>query len=175
MKHFQQNLLVVLALALCGLCVFQWYEQTVQRNEIQKLNQMVFERNTAIQGYTNSIASLNFQVNQMDARVTELKSMVATNEQLILSQKAEITRLQFQNETFTNEITQYKSAIDTLKSRLQDAYAGIEKQNEAISNLVTQRNELVKKYNDSVKDRNEVVSKYNELVGQMQKQQGGGK
>ena len=132
MKHFQQNLLVVLALALCGLCVFQWYEQTVQRNEIQKLNQMVFERNTAIQGYTNSIASLNFQVNQMDARVTELKSMVATNEQLILSQKAEITRLQLQNETFTNEITQYKSAIDTLKSRLQDAYAGIEKQNEAI-------------------------------------------
>ena len=34
MKHFQSNLLIVLALALCGLCAFQWYEQTVQRDEI---------------------------------------------------------------------------------------------------------------------------------------------
>ena len=44
MKNFQVNLFIVLALALCGLCVYQWYEQTVQRNEIQTLNQMVYER-----------------------------------------------------------------------------------------------------------------------------------
>ena len=28
MKNFQQNLLIVLALGLCGLCVYQWYGQT---------------------------------------------------------------------------------------------------------------------------------------------------
>src|SRR5208282_2654594 len=140
MKNFQVNLLIILALALCGLCARQWYEQTVQRNEIQTLNQLVYDRNAAIQGYTNSIAALNHQVNQMDARLTEIKAAAATNEQLVISQKAEIVQLQFANENDTNEIAQYKAAVDALETKLKDAYAGIQKQNEAITNLIAQRN-----------------------------------
>jgi chromosome segregation ATPase len=172
MKNFQINLLIVLALGLCGLCVWQWYEQTVQRTEIQTLNQMVYDRNAAIQGYTNSIATLNHQVNQMDARLTEIKAVATTNEQLVISQKAEIVQLQFANENFTNEIAQYKAVVDALESKLKEAYAGIDRQNEAISNLVVQRNDLVQKYNDEVKDRNDIVNKYNELAKQVEKQQG---
>ena len=168
MKNFQVNLFIVLALGLCGLCVWQWYEQTVQRTEIQTLNRMVYDRNAAIQGYTNSIATLNHQVNQMDTRLTEIKAVAATNEQLIISQKAEIVQLQFANETATNEIAQYKAAVDALEAKLKEAYAGIDKQNGAISNLVAQRNDLVQKYNDEVKDRNDVVAKYNDLVKQVQ-------
>jgi chromosome segregation ATPase len=175
MKNFQVNLLIVLALGLCGLCARQWYEQTVQRGEIQTLNRMVYDRNAAIQGYTNSIATLNHQVNQMDARLTEIKAAAATNEQLVVSQKAEIAQLQFANDNFTNEIVQYKQAVDALESKLKEVYAGIDKQNEAISNLVAQRNELVQKYNDEVKDRNDVVAKYNDLVKQVEKLQGGSK
>ena len=171
MKNFQVNLLIVLALALCGLCAFQWYEQTLQRNEIQTLDQLVYDRNAAIQGYTNSIATLNHQVNQMDAHLTEIKAAAATNEQLVISQKAEIVQLQFANDNLTNEIVQYKQAVDALEAKLKEIYAGIDKQNEAISNLVTQRNDLVQKYNDEVKDRNAIVEKYNELANQIQKQQ----
>ena len=174
MKNFQQNLLIVLALALCGLCIYQWHDQTVQRDEIQTLDQRVYDRDAAIQGYTNSIATLNHQVNQMDASLTEMKATAATNEQLVVSQKAQIVQLQFDNENFTNEIAQYKDAVDALESKLKDAYAGIEKQNESITNLVAQRDEFVKKFNDEVKDRNDVVTKYNDLVNQVQKQQGGG-
>ena len=173
MKNFQQNLLIVLALALCGLCVFQWYEQTIQRNAIEKLNRMVYDRDASIQNDTNSIASLNFQVNQMDARISAIKAAAATNEQLVISQKAQIVELQFQNENLTNEIAQYKSAVDDLAAKLKDAYAGIEKQNEAISNLVAQRDDLVTKYNDAVSNRNDVVVKYNDLVKQLEKQNGG--
>jgi chromosome segregation ATPase len=168
MKHFQVNLLIVLALALCGLCARQWYEQTIQRNEIQALDQLVYDRNAAIQGYTNSIATLNHQVNRMDARLTEIKAAAATHEQLVISQKAEIAQLQFANGNLTNEIAQYKQAVDALESKLKEVYAGIDRQNEAITNLVAQRNDLVRKYNDEVKDRNDVVAKYNELVKQIQ-------
>jgi chromosome segregation ATPase len=173
MKNFQVNLLIILALALCGLCVFQWYEQTVQRDEIQKLNQMVYDRNAAIQSDTNSIAALNAQVNQMDARISEIKAEAATNEQLVVSQKAEIVQLQYQNENFTNEIAQYKTAVNEMTAKLKDAYAGIEKQNATITNLVAQRDDFVKKYNDAVSNRNDVVAKYNDLVKQIEKQNGG--
>jgi chromosome segregation ATPase len=174
MKNFQQNLLILLALALCGLCVFQWYVQTVQRNEIQTLNRMVYQKNADIQNETNSIAMLNAQVNQMDGRISEIKAAAATNEELVVSQKAEIVQLQFTNENFTAEIGQYKTAVDTLESKLKEAYAGIEKQNEAITNLAAQRDDFVKKFNDEVEDRNKVVSKYNDLVNRVQQQQAGG-
>jgi chromosome segregation ATPase len=175
MKNSQQNLLIALALALCGLCAFQWYEQTVQRNEIQTLNGLVYQKNVDIQNDTNSIATLNHQVEQFDARVTEIKAAAATNEQLAVSQKMEIAKLQFTSENLTNEIAQYKAAVDTLESKLKEAYDGIEKQNKAITNLVAQRDDFIKKYNDSVKDRNDVVAKYNDLVNQVQKQQSGQK
>ena len=171
MKNFQQNLLIVLALALCGLCAYQWYEQTIQRNEITTLNGMVFEKNVAIQDATNSITTLNHQIEQMDARIREIKTAAATNEQLVMVQKAEIARLEFSNLNLTNQIVQYKQAVDTLGSKLKEAYTGIEKQNSTITNLVTQRDDFVTKYNDSVKDRNDVVAKYNDLVSQVQKQQ----
>jgi len=169
MKNFQVNLGIVLALGLCGLCAWQWYGQTVQRTEIQALNRMVYDRDAAIQGYTNSIATLNHQVNQMDTSLTEMKATAATNEQLILSQKAEIAQLQSAGEIATNEIAQYKAGVDALEAKLKEAYAGIDKQNTAISNLVAQRNDFVQKYNDEVKDRNDVVSKYNDLVKQVEK------
>ncbi len=175
MKNFQVNLLIAIALALCGLCAWQWYEQAIQRDEIEILNRLVYDRNAAIQGYTNSIATLNHQVEQMDERLTEVKAAAATNEQVIISQKAEIAQRQFANLNLTNEITQYKAAMDTLEAKCKDAYAGIDKQNEAITNLVAQRDELVQKYNHEVKDRNDVVAKYNELAEQVKKLQGGSK
>jgi chromosome segregation ATPase len=172
MKNFQVNLLIGLALGLCGLCVWQWYEQTIQRDEITTMNGMLYEKNAVIQNATNSIATLNHQVNQMDASLTEIKTVAATNEQLVISQKADIAQLQFANLNLTNTITQYKAAVDTLEVKLKDAYAGIDKQNETITNLIAQRNDLVQKYNDEVEDRNDVVAKYNELVKQVQQQQG---
>ena len=168
MKNFQQNLLITLALGLCVLCAWQWFEQTRQRGVIQDQNRLLYDRDAAIQGYTYSIASLNFQIGQMDARISQIQAAAAENSRLVVSQKAEIARLKLDNANFTNEISQYKEALDTLDSRLKDAYAGIEKQNQTITNLLAQRDDMVAKYNDAVKDRNAVVGKYNALVQQMQ-------
>ncbi|HEU6449483.1 MAG TPA: hypothetical protein VFV23_13705 [Verrucomicrobiae bacterium] len=170
MKPFQQNLLILLALGLCALCAWQWYEQTVQRDEIQTMNGMLYDKNIAIRDATNSVVTLNAQIVQLDERISEIKAQAATNEQRVVSQKAQIFQLQFQNEVFTNEMAQYKSAVDELTAKLKDAYAGIEKQNTAISNLVVQRDDFVMKYNEAVSNRNDVVTKYNGLVGQMEKQ-----
>jgi chromosome segregation ATPase len=175
MKSFQQNLLITLALGLCVLCAFQWYAQTHQRSEINSLNQLVYEKSIAIRDYTNSIATANHQVAQMDARLSELKEAMKTNEALVLVQKRENTRMQAANEALTNEVTEYKKAVTTLEDKLKAAYDGIGKQNEALKQLVAQRDDFVKKYNDSVQERNDVVTKYNGLVDQVKKAQAAGK
>src|ERR1035441_8702609 len=94
MRNLQQNLFIIVALSLCGLCVYQWYGQTLQRNGIQKLEQTVFDKSAAIQGYTNSIKSMDRQIAQMDARITELKAGAKTNADFVITQRREINRLQ---------------------------------------------------------------------------------
>jgi chromosome segregation ATPase len=171
MKNAQQKLLVILALGLCGLCAFQWYTQTVQRARIQTLNQLVYDKSVAIRDDTNSIATLNHQVEQMDARLTELKDTLRTNSQVILSQRRELARIETLNAGLTNGIAQYQKAVDGLTAKLKEAYAGIRKQDESIKELAAQRDQFVEKYNASVKDRNEVVAKYNDLAARVEKMQ----
>ena len=161
------------AFALCGLCVFQWYGQTRQRDQIEKLNQLVYEKSAAIQAYTNSIQTLDRQIAQMDAHIVELKQTVKTNDQLLMVQKREINKLQVTAEGLTNTITDYKQAVGALETKLKDAFDGIKKQNEALKELAAQRDEFVTKFNDSVKERNEIVAKYNELAARVEKIQGG--
>jgi chromosome segregation ATPase len=174
MKNFHQNLLIILALSLCGLCIFQWYGQTQQRNEINQLNQAAYQKSEIIRDLTNSVAVMQHQIAEMDGRIGELKDTVKTNDQTIVSQKRELNRLEAEGEALTNEISDYKKAVDTLEARLKDAYDGVKKQNQAIAELTAQRDEFVKKYNDSVTDRNGIVKKYNELADQIEKLQPGG-
>jgi predicted nucleic acid-binding Zn-ribbon protein len=173
MKSFQQNLLIALALGLCGLCVYQWYGQTVQRREIELLGGLVHDKSAAIQSYTNSIQTMDRQIAQMDARITELKQAAKTNEQTMIEQRGEISKLQAGNRGLTNQIVEYKNAVGALEGKLRETYDGIKEQNDSVHELVTQRDELVQKLNDSIKARNEVVAKYNELAAQVEKSQGG--
>jgi len=168
MKKFHENLLIVLALGLCALCAWQWYGQTRQRNEIDQLNRLVNDKTLAIQSDTNSLQNARQEISQLDARLTELKTAMKTNELFQAEQKREIHRLTVTTGQLTNEIAQYKLAFDDAQASLKEAYVGIAKQNAAIEELTTQRNDLVNKYNDSIRDRNDVVAKYNALVEKMQ-------
>jgi chromosome segregation ATPase len=171
MNRFQQNLLIVLALALCGLCVYQWYDQTQQRTEIEGLTRTLYRKAEAIQGYTNSIATMDRQIAQMDARLTALKEETKTNAAVVARQQRDLNHLETTSAGLTNEIVASKKAVETLEKKLKEAYDGIEKQNAALKELAAQRDEFITKYNNSVKDRNDVVSKYNDLVAQVQKAQ----
>jgi len=170
-KNFQQNLLIALALALCVLCVYQWYGQTVQRSEIDGLNQLVYQKSLAIQGYTNSIATMDGQISQMDARLTDLKENAKSNAVLMASQQREMNRLQNANEGLTNAVGEYKKGVESLEAKLKEAYDGIQKQNQALKELAAQRDEFVKKFNDTMTERNEIVGKYNDLAKQVEKLQ----
>jgi chromosome segregation ATPase len=133
------------------------------------LSEALFQKTSDIQGYTNSIHSMDKQIAQMDARLAELKETIKTNERVQLDQRREINKLQISQEILTNQVSQYINAQEILEGRLKEAYDGIKKQNEAIKELTGQRDEFIQKLNDSVKERNGIVNKYNELVKSMEK------
>jgi chromosome segregation ATPase len=103
----------------------------------------------------------------MDQSIAQLNQELATNRLTLIAQERDIARLLALNDTLTNQIPQYTNAIATLEARLKDAYDGITRQNAAFKELTAQRDEFVKKYNDSVKDRNDIVAKYNDVVARL--------
>jgi len=161
----------VLALSLCVLCAYQWHDQATQRQLVESLNQQLSQKLAMIQGYTNTIQNFDTQVAQMEAHIAGLEGTIKTNQELILAQKRENNRLEAQGTSLSNQIVEYKKAVDQFQSKLKEAYDSIQKQNDAIKEVAAQRDEFVKKLNESVKDRNDVVLKYNDLVERIQKQQ----
>ena len=164
MNKLLSNVLIVLALAMCALCAYQWSRETRQREEVAKLNKHIFEKDLAIQGYTNSIHISDRKIAQLDARIGELKDTVKTNETTLLQQRREITKLEYASAALTNQIDEYKAAVETYQARLKEAFDGVQKQNELIKTLGDERNDLVARLNESMKERNEIVAKHNELV-----------
>ncbi len=174
MKNFQQNLLMLLALALCALCAWQWYVQTLLHNEGAALQETIFKQAAQIQGDTNSIKNMDAEIAGLSTRVNELKQAAMTNEQAASEQKREILRLRSAGDVMSNQIVQYKEVVDKLEANLKEAAEGIRKQNDAIKQLVATRDDAIKKYNDAMKDRNALAEKYNDLVERFNKLQAAG-
>ena len=167
MKSFQRNLFIILAVGLCGTCVYQWYLQAAQLSTVERLNQVIYQKSTDIQGYTNSIKRMDDEINQLHGRVTQLKQAAASNDQWAISEKREVARLQSAGDILSNEIVEYKAAVGSLTNKLNAAYNG-EKE------LAAQRDEFVKKLNDSIEAQNDLTAKYNELVDRFNKLQAAG-
>jgi uncharacterized coiled-coil DUF342 family protein len=164
MKNFQRNLFIVLAVGLCGTCAYQWYLQDLQLNSIEEKNRIIYDKSAAIQDLTNSIKTRDDEINQLHDRITQLKQAAVSNDQWAITEKREVARLQSAGDIISNEIVQYKAAVDNLTNKLQEAFDGEKK-------LVAQRDEFVKKLNDSIQAQNDLTAKYNDLVERFNKLQ----
>jgi len=169
MRDFQKRLTIALALALCGLCVYQWQGQVSQRAQIAKLNRMVYDKMVAIQGYTNSMANMDQRIAEMDVAISNFRQDARTNELQLALRARELDAAKVATRHLADEISEYKKGVEGLEAKLKEAYQGIEKQNQAIKTLTAQRDEFVEKYNQSVEARNALVAKYNALVEQVNK------
>lgn len=161
MKNPLQSLLIFFAISLCALCTWQWYSQTLQRKEMTAIVQTNVSQAEAIQGYTNTINNMDHQIAQMDGRITELKSTVYSN-------NLELAQLHQQNEVYSNTVEQYSNAFLTVEAQLKQAAENIKLQNDAIKSVAAERDDFVKRLNDSIKERNDIVQKYNDLVKQVE-------
>ena len=154
MKSALQNLLVGCALGLCALCVWQWHIQVRQYRELTTLAQTIANQAAAIQHSTNSLAVLDLQIAQQDTQLRQLRNMTTT-------QHAELAALRGETNRLTSSLLQAHAAA---AAQIQQANATIHQQNESLKNMVTQRDDFVKRLNEVIQDRNAVVTKYNDLA-----------
>jgi len=150
-----------LALCLCALCTWQWYGQVLQRKAMTALAQVNYDESTAIQGYTNTINNMDHQIAQMDARLSDLRDTIGSNTVTIVG-------LQQDNGRLNIVVDQYSNAVVVLQGQMKQANESIRRQNDAMKDLVSQRDDFVARLNESIKERNDIVTKYNELTKQLE-------
>lgn len=164
MKPIQTKLLLAQAFCLCCLCAWQWYVQSVQQVRIQNLGQFAAKQAAALQEATNTLALMDHQIAERDNRITAFKHTVETNDTLVASLRHEIQVLRVDGEEMTRIVGTYQKAVDELTAKLKTGYDGIQKQNDAIKKLISQRDELVTRLNDTVRERNGIVERLNESL-----------
>jgi chromosome segregation ATPase len=164
MKNPLQSLLILLSMCLCGLISWQWYGQALQHRQMSSLSQTIYDQAVSIQGYTNSIRTMDKQIADMEAHLTEFRDTIRSN-------NLTIATLRQDAHVFSNQVEQYKVALEASREQIQQANESIRRQNDSIKDVVAQRDEYVTKLNESIKERNELVGQYNDLVKRVQEMQ----
>lgn len=178
MKKTLTVLLLVSALALCGLSVVQWLHEAELRAEIQSLTlQLQAETQLRIETQEKA-AAFELEI----ARLTQLRAdteakLLAVTEELTLTQTDQLQR-GVSIALLANEYTQARSQAQLAEQRLAETTAAIANRNEDVTGqntAITTANERLKKLtaerdtaiaelNARTKAFNDLVTKYNKLV-----------
>lgn len=161
MKNFLQALLILFALALCGLIAFQWVRETDLRKDVQGLTDNTRQKTETILNLEATIRRHEGEIRRLDDLKKQLTSQVKTNE-------AEISELRRGLDKATNEAERnlkqseiYKDALTRANDNIVKQNEDIRKQNEDMKKLADDRNEMVGKFNKIATDYNELVAKWN--------------
>jgi chromosome segregation ATPase len=171
-------LLLVSALALCGLSVVQWLREAELRAEIQSLTlQLQAETQLRIETQEKA-AAFELEI----ARLTQLRAdteakLLAVTEELTLTQTDQLQR-GVSIALLANEYAQARSQAQLAEQRLAETTAAIANRNEDVTGqntAITTANERLKKLtaerdtaiaelNARTKAFNDLVTKYNKVV-----------
>ena len=172
MKNLQQNLLIVAGAQPVRLVRLPMVRPNLQRSAFRSSIKVVYQKAAAIQGYTNSIRTMDRQIAQMDARLTQLKGEDKTNADLVVTQRREINRLQATADGLTNQIAEYKSAVESLQGKLKEVLRRHSKAKCGHERAGRPARRVCPKAQRQREGTKRVVARYNELAAQVEKLQG---
>jgi len=161
-KKFQENLLIVIALSLCGLCIWQWVREAELRKQAEDFSKELYKKKELIQTLEGQLKRSEAEVLRLDKLKTEMTATIKTNRQEILTLTKYSEKLEKEVESQKAQIDVYKDAIEKANASIQKQNEDIKKQNETLKELAAERNAGVEKYN-------QLVTQYNDLVKQFEK------
>lgn len=158
MRNLLQYLLILFALALCGLIAFQWHREAALQQEVHSLSdQLQRQRTTAV--------TLSNSVKQADAEISRLQGLTSQFDDANKATLNEIGRL---NDALKTHATN-PAEVDAYKKALETANARIAKQNDDLKKLADDHNNAVLQFNKLTEDYNELVKKWNAQQEQLSK------
>lgn len=163
MNKLLPNLLIIFALALCGLNAFQWVKEAKLQAEKAKLGDDLYKEKQTVQSLQATIKRAEADILRLDTLKTELTGTVKTNRQEIVSLSRQVDRLEKEVDVDKKQIEAYKEAMDRANQSIKKQNDDIRRQNEDLKQLAEERNAAVVKYNKLASDYNDLVKQFNKL------------
>ena len=170
MKNFLQNLLIFLALCLCGLVAFQWVRETDLRKRLQGLTDVVHDKSEAILNLEASVRRGRDEIQRLDGQRKQLEQTVKSNDVRIAYLSTELEKATNDLRKTEKQMLVFKDAYQRTSENLTNANQAILEQNERMKKLAEEGNEVVKKYNKLSADYNELVNKWNKQQEEIARQ-----
>lgn len=149
MKPVPNILLLVLLIALCGLCAWQWDRES-------NLRLLLKDKITAVNALTTQRDELETRVKAADAEVLRITASLAELRANSVSKDIHAEALQA-NTLLRENVTKQNAAITQQNELITRQNTSIQQANESLKKLVIERDDLAKRIN-------EVTAMYNKLV-----------
>src|SRR6516162_5637190 len=112
MKSFLQNLLIILALALCGVMIYQWVRETETRKKVQSLTDKVQDQTENIRNLNSNIKRDEAEIQRLDGLKNQLTQTVKSNEVRIAGLVKDLDKATNELDHAQKQIVVYMYAVD---------------------------------------------------------------
>jgi chromosome segregation ATPase len=163
MKTFLENLLIVFALALCGLNAYQWKQDAYLRGQVLSLHDTLDKKAETVRGLQRAVEHKDAEIQRLDGLRNELTATVKTNREEILKLTKASEKLEKDLETEKKQVEVYKEALDKANANIKKQNDDIKRQNTELKELAEERNAVVLKFNKLAEDYNKLVQDFNKL------------
>ena len=170
MKNFLQNLLIILAICLCGLITFQWVREGRTHARLEALVNEVHDKAGAIQNLGGQLKRSEAEVERLDKLKTEMAETIKSNRLEIMGLTKEVKKTADELEHSKRQSEAFKSALDQANENTRIQIEETRKQTEQLKKILADRNEMVTNYNKLAADYNDLAKKWNDLQEQLKKQ-----
>lgn len=172
------NLLIVLAVALCGLIAWQWKRETNLFTENQTLQSTVQKDHETKDQLQKHIENLQSEINRIESERKKDAELHRTNAAKINDLARQLSKAEAEAHSNSNTVTFYRSAFERATNQLSIANTNISKANDVINSMkkavedrneiAVRLNELNKKYGELMTERNDIVEKFNSFVKEVE-------
>jgi chromosome segregation ATPase len=169
MNKLLPNLLIVIALALCGFNVVQWVREAKLHGDKQVLSDTIHKKLETIQNLELHVKRTEAEITRLDGIRQTLNENVKSNRLEIASLTKQLDKVEKELELTKRQGEVYKDALDTANEAIRRQNEDIKKQNEDLKQLVEDRNGIAEKFNKLTQDYNELVGKWNQQQEELRK------
>jgi DNA repair exonuclease SbcCD ATPase subunit len=149
MKPVSSGVLMVLLLALCGLCGWQWFSESLLRESLVKTKAELAKLSQERDELTAHAKTADAEILRLNGALTELRAN-SVAKQIHEEATAANTKLK-------DAVTQQNALITQQNQSLEKANSAIQQSNESLKKLTAERETLAQRLN-------EVTGQYNKLA-----------
>ena len=164
-------ILIVLAVSLCVLSVYQWTDQRRLITMVESERKSKLELQTTVQEREQTAKRYSEEITRLESDRKDLDASVKTNKVEVGRLQAELKKAEFEASKATNQAAVYKKAFDDAKEQLRQQNEAVTAQNisytKTVEELVKARDEYAVKASKAIDEQNKTTIEFNALAVQI--------